>query len=346
MPNILLIEDNPEIRESMAEILELSGHTILKAPNGKVGVTMAREHRPDLIICDVMMPELDGFGVISLLSKDPLTQKIPFIFLTSKMAAQDLRKGMNLGADDYLTKPFELSELLRAIEIRLQKASNRQTEESHAKLNPHLSSLQKYQKQFEEWTHKFEERIIQDGQILTDTGNQAVFLYWLTEGILQLQQEPIPGRLFIRQLQAPPYLLGLEACLNSIAQPEQAISLNMAKVRAIPVEDFKQFLQEKPLVMRYLLQLISSQAIEQQNFQAAYAFASVRKRVALSLLRIHAIFEDQEIDFPRERLASFSGVSRGGLMRVLAEFREDNYLEINNSKLRIIEPSSLAQITE
>ncbi|MEL6653002.1 MAG: response regulator, partial [Bacteroidota bacterium] len=125
MASILLIEDNPEIRHSMAEILTLSGYQILKADNGLTGVKMAKDHLPDLIVCDVMMPDLDGFGALSLLGKDETTQAIPFIFLTSKMESGDIRKGMNLGADDYLTKPFELSELLHAIEIRLQKAASR-----------------------------------------------------------------------------------------------------------------------------------------------------------------------------------------------------------------------------
>ena len=104
---ILIIEDNTDIRESTAEILELAGYTTLTAENGKIGVEMAQKQSPSLIICDIMMPELDGYGVLYLLSKSPETAVIPLIFLTAKSERIDMRKGMEMGADDYLTKPFD-----------------------------------------------------------------------------------------------------------------------------------------------------------------------------------------------------------------------------------------------
>ncbi|MDZ7847911.1 MAG: response regulator [Owenweeksia sp.] len=122
MKNILLIEDNPDVRENTAEILELANFEVHQAKDGKVGVEIARQERPDLIICDIMMPELDGFGVLRILSKNPDTSGIPFIFLTAKTEKSDMRKGMNLGADDYITKPFEEDDLLEAIETRLRKS--------------------------------------------------------------------------------------------------------------------------------------------------------------------------------------------------------------------------------
>src|SRR6186997_184975 len=123
MKRILLIEDNQEVRENTAEILELAGYNVLVAPNGKIGVEIAQKENPDLIICDIMMPELDGYGVLHILNKKSETAGIPFIFLTAKTEKTDIRKGMNLGADDYLTKPFDDTDLLNAIEARLQKSS-------------------------------------------------------------------------------------------------------------------------------------------------------------------------------------------------------------------------------
>jgi anti-anti-sigma factor len=121
MTTILAIEDEAEIRENIQEILELEGFDVLTAENGKIGVQLAREHHPDLIICDVMMPELDGYDVLVTLRQDPSTIKIPFIFLSAKAAKDDFRKGMSLGADDYLTKPFTPKDLRSAISIRLEK---------------------------------------------------------------------------------------------------------------------------------------------------------------------------------------------------------------------------------
>src|SRR6476469_270705 len=121
MKTILLIEDNLELRENAAEILELAGYNVLTADNGKTGVETALQKLPDLIVCDIMMPQLDGYGVLHLLSKHDNTASIPFIFLTAKSDKSDIRKGMELGADDYLIKPFEGTELLNAVEVRLKK---------------------------------------------------------------------------------------------------------------------------------------------------------------------------------------------------------------------------------
>src|SRR5690606_33474964 len=125
---VLLIEDNQDIRENMAEILDLSGYKTITAPDGKQGVAAALDSNPDIIVCDIMMPELDGYGVIHMLQKNPETQNIPFIFLTAKAERTEMRKGMELGADDYITKPFNGTELLNAIESRLRKSELRKLE--------------------------------------------------------------------------------------------------------------------------------------------------------------------------------------------------------------------------
>ena len=122
MKKILIIEDNLEVRENLAEILELDGYQCITAENGKIGVQKAMETKPDLILCDVMMPELDGFGVLKIINKNPELMHIPFMFLTAKAEKSDFRKGMGLGADDYITKPFDDVELLEAIEMRLHKS--------------------------------------------------------------------------------------------------------------------------------------------------------------------------------------------------------------------------------
>src|SRR5680860_53043 len=116
MKKILLIEDNVDVRENTAEILELSNYEVVVAENGKVGVEKALSHLPDLIICDIMMPVLDGYGVLHALRKNETLQNTPFIFLTAKTERGDFRKGMEQGADDYLTKPFSGTELLNAVD--------------------------------------------------------------------------------------------------------------------------------------------------------------------------------------------------------------------------------------
>ncbi len=128
MVKILVIEDELEIRSNLLELLELEGYDVISADNGMTGLLGAIEHAPDLIICDVMMPELDGHDVLRALRQESKTVGIPFIFLTALANKEDIRKGMVLGADDYLTKPFTRSEVLTAVESRLQKQAASQSQ--------------------------------------------------------------------------------------------------------------------------------------------------------------------------------------------------------------------------
>uniref|UniRef100_A0ACD5GQS3 Response regulator transcription factor n=1 Tax=Desertifilum tharense IPPAS B-1220 TaxID=1781255 RepID=A0ACD5GQS3_9CYAN len=121
MIKILVIEDEDAIRENLIDLLEISNFEALSADNGKTGLELATQFCPDLILCDVMMPEMDGYEVLAHLRSQPRTATIPFIFLSAKAARPDLRQGMNLGADDYLTKPYTPDEILGAIASRLEK---------------------------------------------------------------------------------------------------------------------------------------------------------------------------------------------------------------------------------
>jgi len=122
MKRILIIEDEPEMRRNIGALLRYHQYQAIPAENGRAGLEAARRDQPDLILCDVMMPEVDGYGLLQALQADPALARIPFIFLSAKGEKEDLRSGMNLGADDYLTKPVDNSELIRAIETRLRRA--------------------------------------------------------------------------------------------------------------------------------------------------------------------------------------------------------------------------------
>lgn len=140
MRKILVIEDEEAVRAGILALLEAEDFNVIDAENGQVGVQFAQKHLPDLILCDLMMPELDGHGVLKLLRQTPATATIPFIFLTAKAAKDDRREGMELGADDYVVKPFTSKELLGAIATRLEKRSTIQ-QQSEAKLKSLRSSI-------------------------------------------------------------------------------------------------------------------------------------------------------------------------------------------------------------
>jgi len=129
MKKILVIEDEPEMRRNITTLLRYYDYEPIAAQNGRVAMETARREKPDLILCDVMMPELDGYGVLQELQSDASLAQIPFIFLTAKGEKDDLRSGMNLGADDYLTKPVVNADLVRAIESRLRRSEQQMKRE-------------------------------------------------------------------------------------------------------------------------------------------------------------------------------------------------------------------------
>lgn len=183
MKTILIIEDNTDMRENTAEILELARYSVLTAVNGKEGVKLAQTQNPDLIICDIMMPELDGYGVLHMLSKDVSTAGIPFIFLSAKAEKGDLRKGMSLGADDYLTKPFENTELLNVVELRLKKSENLRRE-----FTRNAQGLSEFYQEakgsdlLRELSENREERMYTRKSELYSEGNHPRGVFFITEG--------------------------------------------------------------------------------------------------------------------------------------------------------------------
>ena len=160
MKKILVIEDEPEMRRNLTTVLRLEQFRALAAENGRIGIELAKKEKPDLILCDVMMPELDGYGVIAALRADPETAAIPFIFLTAKGEKPDIRAGMNLGADDYLTKPVAKHDLLKAIRSRLERAIQQAVPE----FNPNFLSAKPLE------------------EVLGLTPRVAETLLWLTQG--------------------------------------------------------------------------------------------------------------------------------------------------------------------
>jgi two-component system, OmpR family, alkaline phosphatase synthesis response regulator PhoP len=161
MKKILVIEDEVAVRANIAELLDEEDYEVITAENGFVGILWAQEHLPDLIICDMMMPALDGRDVLKALREDCFTESIPFIFLTARADKSDIRVGMNLGADDYLTKPFSRQELLDTVEARLQKhqSSERRYYQAHERVASLQQQVQELQQGQEEKVRDLEQRL-------------------------------------------------------------------------------------------------------------------------------------------------------------------------------------------
>ena len=339
---ILLIEDNQEVRENTAEILELSDYHVITAENGKVGVELARRELPDLIICDVMMPELDGFGVLHVLSKNITTASIPFIFLTAKAEREDLRKGMNLGADDYLTKPFDDVQLLDAIEIRLKKSEHRK--------NPGSRNESQGLKELDQLL-SVEKRVshVAKKQIIYSQGSYPNFLYYVRSGKIKTARADKMGNEFITGLFREGDFVGYIELIENIPYNESAVALEEASVCAIPADDFFALLHSNRDVAGKFIRLLSGNVVEKEERLLKLAYCSVRKRVAEALILLQQKYR-QETDenftmaISRDDLSGIVGASKETVIRTLTDFKEEGLIAIAGSKITLLNEERLKSL--
>lgn len=335
---ILVIEDNKDIRENTAEILELAGYTTFMAENGKQGVEIALKEKPALIVCDIMMPELDGYGVLHLLRKNPETEHISFIFLTARTERTDFRKGMEMGADDYITKPFEDIELLNAVEIRIKKSAIlSQTYDSSFKgLNQFLSDVKdagltnKLSAQYdvEHYARK---------QTLYHESKKPRFLFYLVKGKVKTFQSHPDGKEYITNLYTDNDFIGYGALLENSFYEDSAIAIEESEILAIPKDDFLHMIYHDITISSKFIHIITRNVKEKEQRLLNLAYSSLRKRVAAALVEITSKFHlnDQvmAIEISREEIAQYVGTATESLIRTLSDFKAEKLIEIKNGKV-------------
>ncbi len=350
MKKILLIEDHPEMRENIEEILELAGYEVATAENGKLGVREAVDHQPDLIICDVMMPELDGYGVLRMLGRNPKTAAIPFIFLTAKAEKTDFRKGMSMGADDYITKPFEEVELLDAIEMRFQK-----TEQLQKEIDRDSNGVQNFLNEvrgmaaLEELSADRESRLYHNKDIIFQEGHQAHFLLFLAKGKVKTFKTNEDAKEYITGLYKEGDFLGYASLLKEAPYAESAMALEDTEVLLIPKADFLALMYNNRDVSHRFIKLLSEDLEDKEEQLLHLAYDTVRKRVADALLLLQERYQDEEDEdfsmaISRDNLASIVGTSKECVIRVLSEFKSEGIVETHQSEITIREPEELRKI--
>lgn len=348
MKTILLIEDNNEVRENTAEILELANYKVLTAPHGKVGVELAKKEKPDLIICDIMMPELDGYGVLHMLSKNPDTASIPFIFLTAKSEKDDFRKGMNLGADDYLTKPFDDLTLLDAVEMRLRK--NEVVKAEFKKNNEGLDEFINRARGVEE----LNKLLTEDRKTILVKRKQAVFvegsypnaLFFINKGKIKTFKTNQDGREFITGLHGPGDFIGYTELLENCNYKESASALEDSELSVILRQDFFSLVYTNRDISNKFIKMLSNNLIEKEERLLKLAYNSVRKRVAESLLMLvkrYCNMEEGELSIAvsREDLSSLTGASKETVIRTLSDFKDEKLIDISGKTVKIINLNKL-----
>lgn len=349
MPSVLVIDDNADIRDNTAEILELAGYTSIVAENGKKGVELALREKPDIIVCDIMMPELDGYSVLHLLQKNPETRNIPFIFLTAKTERSDLRKGMEMGADDYITKPFEEIELLNAVEVRLKKQGI--LSQQYA-LN--ASGITQFMKDvndsglIEKLTNQYDVVPYTKKQVLYQEGKRPRFLYYIVKGKVKGFRSHEDGKEYITDLFSDGDFIGYSSIIEDKNYEDSAVILEEAEILQLPREDFQKMIYNDISVASKFIHLITQNVKEKEERLLNLAYSSLRKRIAKALVNIHNKFNaggpSKKIEISREDIAQYVGTATESLIRTLSDFKSEKLIDIKEGKIIVSKPDQLSNL--
>ncbi len=347
MKKILLIEDNNDVRENTAEILKLAHYNVLTAKNGKEGVELAQKDRPDLIICDIMMPVLDGYGVLHLLSKNNDTSSIPFIFLTAKAERSDLRKGMEMGADDYLTKPFDDVELMNAIETRLKKNEiiKKEFTRNSEGLNEFLSSAKGFD-DLKKLTQENFIRLYKKKDTIYSEGYYPKGIFLVNKGKVKTYRTSEQGKEFITGLYKEGDFFGYLALLEEEKYTDSATTLEDSEICMIPKEDFFSLIYKNAEISRKFIKMISDNLEEKEEQLVKLAYNSVRKRVAEALITLSKRYKkesDQQfsMNISREDLANLAGTATETTIRTLSDFKDEHLIDIKGSLITVVNYNKL-----
>lgn len=346
MKKILLIEDNPEVRENTEEILSLANYEVMTAVNGKIGVELAQREKPDLIICDIMMPELDGYGVLHILNKKPETAGIPFIFLTAKTEKVDIRKGMNLGADDYLTKPFDDTDLLNAIEARLRKSAMQQKlyEPTAEGLDNFIRDAQQALN-LKDLCKDKKVRVYKKKTEVFAEGDAPLNLFFVKSGNIKTYKAHPDGKELITNIYHANDFFGFEPILEGSPYQESAVAMEDSELITIPKHDFITLIQSHHDVSAGFISLLCKKVSEKEKQLLHLAYNSVRQRTAEALLKVSELKDGKEnIRISRDDLAKIVGTASESVIRVLSDFKDEGLIEIEGGKIRIIQPAKLEKV--
>ena len=349
MTRILLVEDNSEIRENTAEILELAGYEVHTASNGKEGYERALQLAPDLVVCDIMMPVLDGYGMLHLLSKNAGLRSTPFIFLTAKTEKTDFRKGMEMGADDYITKPFTDLELLSAVEGRLSRINDHKASAAaSANLNNFFDEV-KNESALENLTQSTHINHYKKKQRIYSEGNHPHNLYYLNSGKIRTFKMNDNGKELTIGLYNSGDFFGYNALLENTVYKESAETLEESDISLIGRSDFEILVNNNKNVAQKFIRLLAHNITEKEDQLLSLAYNSLRKRVADALLTLLRKYrENSSADFTihisREDLAHIAGTTTESLIRTISDFKAEKLIAAEAGWVKILNEKKLLEM--
>jgi CheY-like chemotaxis protein len=346
--SVLIIEDNDDIREGTAEILALTGYQVHVASEGKTGVDMALKIIPDIILCDIMMPELDGYGVLYMLGKHEATAHIPFIFLTAKAERSDMRKAMEMGADDYLTKPFDDMELLNAIESRLKKRTSLHNQQA----SPRTLSDEEQDAILQQLVAESRIKTYKKKQFIYQENDSPLYIYFLRKGKVRSFLYYLDGRELSTGIYVEDDFFGYESLLLQEKYSDNTETLEESEIVLISKDAFFELLYRKPSIASRFIKLLSGNLKEKEEQLLGFAYDTVRKRVANALIHVAEKTiqtSDQDeclIRISRDDLAALAGTANETISRMLSDFKDEKLIIKEGNAIRILSILKLRTIKQ
>ncbi|WP_019037876.1 response regulator [Psychroflexus tropicus] len=340
---VLLIEDDKTVRENTAELLELSDYEVETASNGKIGIQKAPVFLPDIIVCDIMMPEMDGYQVLDKLSNTESLARIPFIFLSAKTDHKDVRKGMNLGADDYLTKPFEEEELIDAIESRLAKADILSTLNHRPANHSSLESFEALKQIFRKETLKTfakEDYIFKSGQ-------NSSSIYLIEKGVVKTYKLDENGKELITAIHKVNDVFGNLSFTKDHTLTEYASAMEDTMVYEVTKDKVKQLFYENPQIMFEFIDQLGEHLSDTKDQLMDMAYSSVKRKTAQSILLFSERLKKNklsQIRISRADLAAVAGIASESLIRTLSTFKKEGIIEVEGRNIKINDFEALENI--
>jgi len=343
--HILLIEDDSIVRENTADLLKLANYSVSTATNGKEGVELAKKLNLDLVLCDIMMPHLDGFGVLQLFLQDDKLKNKPFIFLTSKTSHRDVRKAMEMGADDFITKPFEESELLSSVHTRLLKNENNKTNNTTSNVIENDSFVFHNIQELIDYFCKKDSFYFQKGDNLYCEGNKSNFVFLIKSGVIKTFKNSEDGKELITGFFYNHQFIGNSPSLFDNALTDNAQAIENSKIIKIEKGEIRAILEKNPKIIIDLMEILSNNINESKEKMLQMAYSSVRGRVAKTILYLSKNNQLNKLDMSRTDLANLIGIAKETLIRTLTELKESNCINVTKNYIQVNNERELSRIT-
>lgn len=350
MKTILIIEDDTVLRETTAEILELENYKVVTAANGKRGAELAKILMPDLVVCDIMMPELDGYDVLKILSEDEKTKRIPFIFMSAKTEIKDVRKGMDLGADDYLTKPVNDELLISAIESRLAKSALLQEEETNIETSNESSEFKNIEN-IDDLKNYFCDfgisKVLKKGEVVYREGEFCNNVFLVYKGSVKSSKIDEFGKELIINVYKDDDLFGFSSIIENAHYFETTTAMEKVELMYVTKNTMQKIIENNYKLSLEIFQLINDNLIEVKEQLLQMAYGSMRRKTASTILKFAQKMTrkpSDSINISRRDLAGVAGIATESLIRTLTDLKKEGIIEIEGRNIRIVDLNALESI--